>query len=171
MTSKLIGLLLVLPLMGADPAGYKYWSASELKGLNKPLSTKTDAKTSLENLAAFGSSDRAVAVHREGSGVAELHETEADLMVIVSGKGELLVGGTMQGGKTTAPGEVRGPSIDGGVHQKLGPGDIVHVRAQNGAPGAAGSGRADDLLRAESEGVEHAVSLSKTTRHPNAARN
>lgn len=29
--------------------------------------------------------------------------------------------------KTTAVGEVRGPSIDGGVRQKLWPGDIVHV--------------------------------------------
>jgi mannose-6-phosphate isomerase-like protein (cupin superfamily) len=124
---KLMGLLLLLPLMGAEPAGYKYWSAAELKGLSKPLSTKTDSKTSLENLASFGSADRAVAVHREGSGVAEQHETEADLMVIVSGKGELIIGGSMKDAKTTAPGELRGPSIEGGKHQKLGAGDIVHV--------------------------------------------
>lgn len=127
MTNKLIGLLFVLPLVGAEPAGYKYWSAAELKNLTKPLSNKTDANTSLENLANFGSADRAVAVHREGSGVAELHETEADLMVIVSGKADLIVGGTMRDGKTTAAGEVRGPSIDGGAHQKLAPGDIIHV--------------------------------------------
>jgi len=123
---KLIGLLLILPLVGAEPAGYKYWSAADLKGMAKPLSNKTDAKTSLENLGDFGV-DRAVTVHREGSGLAELHETEADLMVIVSGKGELIVGGTMRDGKTTAAGEVRGPSIDGGMHQKLSPGDIIHV--------------------------------------------
>jgi len=66
-------------------------------------------------------------VHREGSGVAEIHETEADLMVIVSGKGELIVGGMMRDAKTTAAGELRGPSIDGGTHQKLAPGDIVHI--------------------------------------------
>src|SRR5271154_35489 len=108
MKSKLIGLLLALPLVGAEPAGYKYWSAAELKSLTKPLSNKTDAKTSLENLASFGSTDRAVAVHREGSGVAEIHETEADLMVIVSGKGELIVGGMMRDAKTTAAGELRG---------------------------------------------------------------
>jgi hypothetical protein len=127
MTNKLLGLLLVMPLVAAEPAGYKYWSATELKSLTKPLSNKTDAKTSLENLGDFGASDRAVAVHREGSGVAELHETEADLMVIVSGKGDLIVGGTMRDGKTTAAGEVRGPSIEGGTHQKLAPGDIIHV--------------------------------------------
>jgi mannose-6-phosphate isomerase-like protein (cupin superfamily) len=126
MTSRLIGLLLVLPLVGAEPAGYKYWSAAELKSLAKPLSNKADAKTSSENMGDFGA-DHALTVHRDGSGVAELHETESDLMVIVSGHGQLIVGGTMRDGKTTAVGEVRGPSIDGGAHQQLSPGDIIHV--------------------------------------------
>ncbi len=126
MKSKLIGLLLVLPLVAAEPAGYKYWSAAELKSLARPLSTKIDAKTSLENLGSFGT-DRVMMGHREASGVAELHDTEADLMVIVSGNAELVVGGTIRDAKTTDVGEVRGPSIDGGVRQKLSPGDIVHV--------------------------------------------
>jgi len=123
---KLSILLLVLPLVGAEPAGYKYWSAAELKSLTKPLSSKADAKTSAENLANFGN-DHALVTHREGSGVAELHETESDLMVIVTGTAELIVGGTMPGAKTTAVGEVRGPSIEGGERQKLSPGDIVHI--------------------------------------------
>jgi mannose-6-phosphate isomerase-like protein (cupin superfamily) len=126
MKSKLIGLLLVLPLVGAEPAGYKYWSAAQLQSLAKPLSHQANAKTSNETLGNFGV-DHALAVHREGSGVAELHETESDLMVIVSGNAELVVGGTMPGAKTTAAGEVRGPSIEGGARQKLSPGDIVHV--------------------------------------------
>jgi mannose-6-phosphate isomerase-like protein (cupin superfamily) len=126
MTHKLIGLLLVLPLVGAEPAGYKYWSAAELKSMAKPLPNKADAKTSNENLANFGA-DRALMVHREGSGVAELHETESDLIVVVSGAGTLIVGGTMPGSKTTAAGEVRGPSIEGGERQKIAPGDILHI--------------------------------------------
>src|ERR1700678_218819 len=105
MTNKLIGLLLVLPLVGAEPAGYKYWSAAESNTLAKPLSTKTNAITSSENLGNFGV-DHALMIHREGSGVAELHKTEADVMVIVSGTGTLVVGGTMPGSKNTAPGEV-----------------------------------------------------------------
>jgi hypothetical protein len=122
-----IVLLTILPLMAAEPEGYKYWSAAKLKGYAKPLTSKTDSKTSLENLAGFGATDRAVMVHREASGVAEQHQAEADLMVIVSGGGELLVGGTMRDGKTTAPDELRGPSIDGATRQKLSPGDIVHI--------------------------------------------
>ena len=125
-TLVLIGLMLVLPLMGAGPAGYKYWSAAELKSMSKPLSTKFDAKTSSENLGKFGT-DHALMIHREGSGVAELHETEADVMVVVSGAATLAVGGTMPGSKTTAPGERRAPSVQGGERQKIAPGDILHI--------------------------------------------
>jgi mannose-6-phosphate isomerase-like protein (cupin superfamily) len=126
MTVKLVGLLLVLPLVGAEPAGYKYWSAADLKSLAKPISDKSDTKTSSRNLGSFGA-DHALMIHREGSGVAELHETEADVIVVVSGSGALIVGGTMPGSKRTAPGEVRAPSIAGGARQKIAPGDILHI--------------------------------------------
>ena len=33
-------------------------------------------------------------------------------------------------GKTTAPGETRGPAIKGGTEVKLGPGDILHIPAK-----------------------------------------
>jgi mannose-6-phosphate isomerase-like protein (cupin superfamily) len=118
--NKLIGLLLLLPLMGSEPAGYKYWSAATLQAFGN------SSTTSFPDLAKFGP-DRAVMAHRTRSGSAELHENESDLMVVVSGAGTLLVGGSMQGAKATARGELRGPSIRGGSRQKLSPGDIVHV--------------------------------------------
>jgi len=126
MRIRWIGLLLMLPLVGAEPAGYKYWSASGLETIGKRLSSKTHGKVSLENLGRFGA-DHAELVHRDGSGLAEWHGTKADLLVIVAGRGELVIGGTMVGPKTTAVGEVRGTSIDGGVHQELSPGDIIHI--------------------------------------------
>jgi mannose-6-phosphate isomerase-like protein (cupin superfamily) len=128
---KLIGLVLLLPLVGAEPAGYKYWSASDMKAMATTMAPKVNKqKVALENLGNFGA-DRAIMVHREGTGQAELHETDADVIMVVSGEGTLIVGGTMPGSKTTAPGEMRGPSIDGGaVRQKIAPGDIVHIRAK-----------------------------------------
>ena len=131
MKSKLIGLLLVLPLLilhvtGAEPAGYKYWSAAELQSMSKPLSNKNDAHTSNEALGNFGP-DHALMIHRDASGIAELHETEADVIVVVSGAGTLIVGGTMPGSKSTAPGEMRAPAVEGGDKQKIGPGDILHI--------------------------------------------
>jgi hypothetical protein len=69
---RLTILLIALPLVAAEPAGYKYWSASD-------------------------------------------------------GTGTLVVGGTIPGGKSIAPGEIRGPAVEGGTRQKLSAGDIVHI--------------------------------------------
>jgi len=112
--------------MAAEPSGYKYWSADELKAMSRPLSNRSDAKTSSENLGNWGA-DHALMVHREGSGVAELHETDADIIMVVSGRGTLVVGGTMPGAKKTAPNEMRAPKVEGGAKQKIGPGDILHI--------------------------------------------
>jgi len=127
MKTKLMFLICVLPVMGAEPAGYKYWSAAELKGFSKTLAPKIDAqKFASERLTDYGNHYTMVA-HREGSGLAEFHESEADLFVVSSGTATLVVGGKISNGKTTAPGEIRGPSIDGGAKQKISAGDVVHI--------------------------------------------
>lgn len=123
---KLIGLLFLLPLAGAAPAGYKYWSAAELMSMSRTLSHKSDARTSNEDLANWGA-DRALMVHRSGTGSAELHEHDSDLIIVISGEGTLVIGGIMPGAKNTAPGEVRGASIQGGERQKIAAGDIMHI--------------------------------------------
>jgi len=66
-------------------------------------------------------------IHREVSGEAELHETQADLFVVQTGDATIIVGGTVVDPKTTAPHEVRGPSIKDGERKHLGPGDIMHI--------------------------------------------
>lgn len=126
---RLLGLLLLLPVLmltGAEPAGYKYWSAAELKSMSRPLSHRSNAQTSNEDLANWGA-DRALMVHRSGTGSAELHQHDSDLIIVISGAGTLVVGGKMESGKTTAPGEVRGPSIQGGEKQQIAAGDIMHI--------------------------------------------
>jgi len=141
MKSKLIVLMCVLPVIGAEPSGYKYWSASELKGFQKSLAPKINAqKIATDRLADFGN-HYAMVAHREGSGEAEYHETEADFYVVASGSATLVVGGKIRGGKTTGPGEIRGPSIDGGTKQKLATGDVAHIPSKTPhqlllAPGA-----------------------------------
>jgi mannose-6-phosphate isomerase-like protein (cupin superfamily) len=68
--------------------------------------------------------------HREGDGEAEVHETQVDLFVVQSGEATLVVGGEMVGGKTTAPNEIRAPSIKGGFNHALAAGDVVHIPAK-----------------------------------------
>jgi mannose-6-phosphate isomerase-like protein (cupin superfamily) len=113
---------------GAD-SNVTFWSTAELKGLEKKLAPKINQqKVATENLGRYPNS-LAMIAHREGDGEAELHETMADFFVVQSGEATLVWGGEVQGGRTTQPHEIRGPSIKGGEKRKLGPGDIVHIPA------------------------------------------
>jgi mannose-6-phosphate isomerase-like protein (cupin superfamily) len=121
--------LFLLPvfLWSADPAGFVYWSASDLKGYEQKLKPKMSAgKVASQQLVDFGA-DLTMIAHREGDGEAELHDLVADYFVVQSGEATLVVGGQVAGGKTTAPNEIRGPKINGGERKKLAAGDIVHI--------------------------------------------
>ena len=67
--------------------------------------------------------------HRNGAGQVEVHDKETDVMYVVDGEATLVTGGTMEGGKKTAPGQWRGTSIQGGHSQKLTKGDVVVIPA------------------------------------------
>jgi mannose-6-phosphate isomerase-like protein (cupin superfamily) len=115
-------------LLAADPPGFMHWRAAELKGLEQKLVGKLDPKlkAASEPLGKFPNHSLALA-HREASGEAELHETQADVFIVQSGEASLVVGGQVAGARTTAPGELRGSSIEGGRRMKLGVGDVVHI--------------------------------------------
>ena len=80
----------------------------------------------LDRLGDWGS-HYALMVHREGNGPSEIHDQYTDFYVIQSGEGTLITGGDIVGGKTTAPGEVRGTSVQGGTKRSLKPGDTVNI--------------------------------------------
>jgi len=112
---------------GSGPAGFELWKSSELQAFEQKLSPKMNAqKVATQALASYGDESFLMA-HREGSGEAELHETKNDVMVIESGEATLVVGGTIVNPKTTAPHEIRGPSIKGGAKKSLAAGDVVHI--------------------------------------------
>jgi len=118
-------------IAAAETAGVALWKSTELKGFEKKLAAKMDAKKTpaSEALANYGNHTVSV-IHREVSGEAELHETQADLFIVQTGEATLVVGGTVVDPKNTAPNEVRGPSIKDGERKHLGPGDILHVPAK-----------------------------------------
>jgi mannose-6-phosphate isomerase-like protein (cupin superfamily) len=109
------------------PAGFELWKYGELESFDKKLSPKMNAqKVAAEELGRYGNHHFLMA-HREGNGEAELHETESDVMVIESGAATLVVGGTVVDSRTSAPHEIRGPSIRGGESKALTAGDVVHI--------------------------------------------
>jgi mannose-6-phosphate isomerase-like protein (cupin superfamily) len=128
MKSILLSLLIVgFAWSAGDPAGFHYWSASELKGFSTTLGPKTTATTpGTQSLASFANYSFMMA-YRKGSGQAELHETQADIIVIQSGEVTMVYGGEVVDGKSTGPHEIRGSDIRGGVERKLAAGDILTI--------------------------------------------
>src|ERR1700739_3197821 len=67
--------------------------------------------------------------HREVDGKCELQKVKADVMVIQSGTATLVTGGEVIDPKDTAPNEIQGSGIKGGVKHEVGPGDIIEIPA------------------------------------------
>ena len=123
-------LLAGFALPAGDPPGFYLWKSAELKGFAKTLSPKiNDKKVATQNLPAYGNYSFMVA-HREGTGEAEYHATQADIFVVQNGEATLVIGGELVDGKTTAPNEMRAPSIKGGAEKKLAAGDVVTIPAK-----------------------------------------
>lgn len=127
---KILLVLAALGLVAAEPAGSVHWRDTELRGYGAKLASRMEAgKLANEQLGNFGNHS-VMMVHREGNGEAEVHLAQADIFVVREGEATLVCGGEVVGGKTTAPGEIRGPSIRGGERTRIGPGDIVHIPAK-----------------------------------------
>src|ERR1039457_668699 len=82
-----IALLLAgFALPAGDPPGFFLWKSAELKGFSKTLAPKmNDKKVATQTVASFGNYSFMVA-HREGSGEAEYHATQADIFFVQSGE-------------------------------------------------------------------------------------
>jgi mannose-6-phosphate isomerase-like protein (cupin superfamily) len=124
----IIVLIMAAAALTADaPKGFEHWSSAELQGFERTLGPKINAqKIATQPLGSYGNHNFLMA-HREGSGEAELHETQNDVMVVESGEATLVVGGTVVDPRITAPHEIRGPSIRGGEKVALAAGDVVHI--------------------------------------------
>ena len=75
------------------------------------------------------SQHRVMLSFRSRDGEVEVHEKFADLFVVLSGAATLVTGGTVEGARTVAAGEIRGDSIVGGHAQELRQGELIHVPA------------------------------------------
>jgi glc operon protein GlcG len=72
------------------------------------------------------------ASRREGPGTAEVHARDIDIFYVLEGSATLLTGGRPVDAKTTAPDEVRAPSIEGGTTRPVAKGDVIII--PNGVP-------------------------------------
>ena len=64
---------------------------------------------------------------REAPGKAEVHVRDTDIIYVLEGTATIVTGGKVVDGRTTAAGEIRGSSIQGGIEQQLAKGDVFIV--------------------------------------------
>ena len=67
------------------------------------------------------------ASRRDGPGMAEIHDTETDVVYVLDGAATLVTGGTVVDAKRTEPGQIRGAAIEGGQSRRIGKGDVVVI--------------------------------------------
>lgn len=64
---------------------------------------------------------------RDKPGEVEIHALDTDIFYVLSGTATFVTGGTPVETKTTAPGEIRGQSIQGGDSHHLSKGDVIVI--------------------------------------------
>jgi quercetin dioxygenase-like cupin family protein len=67
------------------------------------------------------------ASRRTEPGQAEVHVADTDIIYVLEGSATFVTGGAVVGGSETAPGEIRGSSIEGGTSREMKPGDVFVV--------------------------------------------
>ena len=75
-------------------------------------------------------SDRNYMVHtsrRDKPGLAEIHTLDTDIIYVMEGTATFVTGGTAVDAKETAPNEIRGSRIEGGITRRLSKGEVIIV--------------------------------------------
>jgi uncharacterized RmlC-like cupin family protein len=130
MKKTILTLILMMMVAAAAPSGYDHWTAQHFATHEEALHKAMQDGLSSETLGSWGN-HLLLKTRREGSsGQAELHEKQADLIVVQSGHATIIIGGKVFNGKVTAPNEIRGTSIEGGERQLLNAGDVLHIPAK-----------------------------------------
>jgi mannose-6-phosphate isomerase-like protein (cupin superfamily) len=124
-------LFLLAGLLPANSGrdGVDYYSATDLQAKAKTMAanTKTVTHTAVVNPMVKYGNDYTLLVYRNADGLAELHEHESDLYLVVDGEATLVSGGTMIDRKVKSEGEYTASGIQGGQSQVLRKGDVVHI--------------------------------------------
>lgn len=67
--------------------------------------------------------------YRDKPGTVEVHTQLTDIFYVTDGATTIVAGGTLEGGKQIAPGQIRGGTISGGTSYKLVKGDTIVIPA------------------------------------------
>lgn len=120
--------LIALFVSASDPEGFALWRAGELSKREEALSRNVGKDHSARETLGAYEGHRLRMLYRDRDGYPEQHDNEVDVVIVRSGEGTLVVGGTMTDFKEGAgAGEFIGTGIEGGEHHSLAAGDLVHI--------------------------------------------
>ena len=123
-------LLLLVPSFAAEESSFALWTPSAIGAREAALMKHVAPDhSSRETLADYGD-HRFRLLYRDANGLPEEHDKIVDVVIVHSGEGALMLGGTMSGKKgSAATGEYLGTALTGGEVHPLTAGDIVHIPA------------------------------------------
>src|SRR5215475_13605046 len=126
---SLLLLLFAVPFV-PEESKFALWTHAAIDSREAALkkNVATD-HSSRETLADYGD-HRFRLLYRDADGFPEEHDKIVDVVMVHSGEGTLMLGGTMAGKKGSAEtGEYVGTALTGGESHPLAAGDIVHIPA------------------------------------------
>src|SRR5688500_20118690 len=94
--------------------GVHVWKSADITAKGKSLAQKLDAQKVASEVIAKEGNRRFMVAHREGSGIAEWHEKEEDVMLISAGNVTTAYGGTIVAAKTAHAGAMHGAATPAG---------------------------------------------------------
>src|SRR5215472_16763641 len=112
--------LLMAPSFAANESSFALWNPSAIEQHEATLKKHVaDDHSSRETLADYGD-HRFRMLYRDADGNPEQHDAIIDIVMVQSGTGTLLMGGTMIGKRGSGNGEWLGTRLDGGDRHPLG---------------------------------------------------
>jgi hypothetical protein len=123
-------VLAISPLLAAGKADFGLWTPNEIKQRESALAKKVGPDHSARETVADYGDHRFRLLYRDADGFPEQHDKIVDIVMVQSGEGTLVLGGTMlQKQGSAATGEYTGSKLEGGELHPLAPGDVVHIPA------------------------------------------
>lgn len=110
-----------------SPAYFVFWNAATVEEVADKLEESLGDKALVWETVGNYEGHSAYLVLRGKTSRAEIHETESDIQISVRGQATSIVGGEMLEPESLPRKQIRGSSIEGGVHRELSPGDLMHI--------------------------------------------
>src|SRR5262245_13122955 len=118
-------IVLTLSIVGSYAAGVAF--SSGVSSVTYIPADRVSAAFAKGAVLVNNGSYQVHASRREAPGQVEVHVKDTDVIYMLEGTTTFITGGTMVGGKTTEPDEIRGTSVNGGEMRTLTKGDVIIV--------------------------------------------